>query len=191
MLFPTYAPSWHGLGNAYRALRRDSDAIEAYQKAISLDPNQAWSYHNLGQIFTQQDDFPRAIKQYQQAIDRHGADRARAASWVGLGDAYSAAERHRDAIEAYQQTLKLDPDQAYAWNGLGMALAAIQLANRFERSGSPSASGHTFGLYRLEILAAAGYDGFVSIELEDANFNGTEEGEKQGLLLARRFLEGC
>jgi len=43
----------------------------------------------------------------------------------------------------------------------------------------------------FEILAAAGYDGFVSIELEDADFNGSEAGEKQGLLLARRFLEGC
>ncbi len=36
--------------------------------------------------------------------------------------------------------------------GLGMALAAIQLASRFEqRSGGTS---HTFGVYRLEILAA-------------------------------------
>jgi len=43
----------------------------------------------------------------------------------------------------------------------------------------------------FEMLAAAGYDGFVSIELEDANFNGSEDGEKQGLLLARRYLEGC
>ena len=41
--------------------------------------------------------------------------------------------------------------------GLGMALAAIQLATRFEgRRGplSPRATSHTFGLYRLEILAA-------------------------------------
>ena len=37
--------------------------------------------------------------------------------------------------------------------GLGMALAAIQLANRFERR-SDRVSQHTFGLYRLEILAA-------------------------------------
>ena len=37
--------------------------------------------------------------------------------------------------------------------GLGMALAAIQLANRFERNGNAETS-HTFGLYRLEILAA-------------------------------------
>ncbi len=37
--------------------------------------------------------------------------------------------------------------------GLGMALAAIQLANRFERNPGTTTS-HTFGLYRLEILAA-------------------------------------
>ena len=40
--------------------------------------------------------------------------------------------------------------------GLGMALAAIQLASRFESQTDerPSSSSHTFGLYRLEILAA-------------------------------------
>ena len=36
--------------------------------------------------------------------------------------------------------------------GLGMALAAIQLANRWERRADSGQ--HTFGLYRLEILAA-------------------------------------
>lgn len=38
--------------------------------------------------------------------------------------------------------------------GLGMALAAIQLASRFERRRGEQRSHHTFGLYRLEILAA-------------------------------------
>ena len=38
--------------------------------------------------------------------------------------------------------------------GIGMALAAIQLATRFERTTSTTRSSHTFGLYRLEILAA-------------------------------------
>ncbi len=38
--------------------------------------------------------------------------------------------------------------------GLGMALAAIQLATRFERGRQGTSSRHTFGLYRLEILAA-------------------------------------
>jgi cobalt-zinc-cadmium efflux system protein len=38
--------------------------------------------------------------------------------------------------------------------GLGMALAAIQLATRFADRPTASRSTHTFGLYRLEILAA-------------------------------------
>lgn len=38
--------------------------------------------------------------------------------------------------------------------GIGMALAAIRLATRFTDRKDGSQSGHTFGLYRLEILAA-------------------------------------
>lgn len=38
--------------------------------------------------------------------------------------------------------------------GIGMALAAIQLASRFAERADDRRSRHTFGLYRLEILAA-------------------------------------
>lgn len=41
------------------------------------------------------------------------------------------------------------------------------------------------------ILKQLGYTGCVSIELEDASFNGTEEGEKFGLLQGGRYLQGC
>lgn len=40
----------------------------------------------------------------------------------------------------------------------------------------------------FEILAKAGYQGAVCIELEDENFNGTEDGEKAGILAGARFL---
>jgi sugar phosphate isomerase/epimerase len=43
----------------------------------------------------------------------------------------------------------------------------------------------------LSVLKDAGYTGVVSIELEDMNFNGTEAGEKLGLLQSAHFLEGC
>ena len=41
----------------------------------------------------------------------------------------------------------------------------------------------------LSQLQAAGYKGFVSIELEDENFNGTTEGEQRGFLASRDFLK--
>jgi sugar phosphate isomerase/epimerase len=43
----------------------------------------------------------------------------------------------------------------------------------------------------FKTLAAANYHGVVSIELEDENFNGTEAGEKAGLVHARDFLGGA
>lgn len=43
----------------------------------------------------------------------------------------------------------------------------------------------------FRILEELGYGGCVSVELEDANFNGTEEGEKTGILQGVHFLSGC
>jgi len=45
--------------------------------------------------------------------------------------------------------------------------------------------------HAFQILQRHYYNGAVSIELEDKNFNGTQEGEQAGLLLAARFLQGC
>jgi sugar phosphate isomerase/epimerase len=43
----------------------------------------------------------------------------------------------------------------------------------------------------FKILAAANYRGIVSIELEDARFNGDAESKKLGFIKSREFLEGC
>jgi sugar phosphate isomerase/epimerase len=40
----------------------------------------------------------------------------------------------------------------------------------------------------LRILKDNGYDGFVSIELEDENFNGTDDGERAGFIASGQFL---
>ena len=43
----------------------------------------------------------------------------------------------------------------------------------------------------FRILSAHHYAGAVSIELEDADYNGTEDGEKRGILAGARFLSDC
>jgi sugar phosphate isomerase/epimerase len=42
----------------------------------------------------------------------------------------------------------------------------------------------------FSILKSAGYRGVVSVELEDENFNGSESGEKTGLVQSLEFLRG-
>lgn len=51
--------------------------------------------------------------------------------------------------------------------------------------------GETRWVKVFEILKERGYAGAVSIELEDENFNGSEAGEKQGILAGAHFLAGC
>jgi sugar phosphate isomerase/epimerase len=43
--------------------------------------------------------------------------------------------------------------------------------------------------YVLRVLQAAGYKGAVSVELEDEQFNGTEDGEKRGLIVSLAYLQ--
>lgn len=43
----------------------------------------------------------------------------------------------------------------------------------------------------MRILAENGYQGAVSIELEDADYNGSEAGEKRGLIAGAQFLSSC
>ncbi|MBZ0293405.1 MAG: sugar phosphate isomerase/epimerase [Anaerolineae bacterium] len=43
----------------------------------------------------------------------------------------------------------------------------------------------------FRILKDHNYQGMVSVELEDQNFNGTETGEKLGITLGAQFLKGC
>ena len=42
----------------------------------------------------------------------------------------------------------------------------------------------------FSILKAGGYNGIVSVELEDENFNGSDEGEKAGFVNSLAFLKG-
>jgi sugar phosphate isomerase/epimerase len=49
--------------------------------------------------------------------------------------------------------------------------------------------GHTPWADVLRILHESGYRGGISVELEDEEFNGTEAGEKRGLMQSLRFLQ--
>jgi sugar phosphate isomerase/epimerase len=73
--------------------------------------------------------------------------------------------------------------------------------------GAAFAKGHGFGAHTwrytlpghgvarwteiFRILQQAGYTGAVCVELEDENFNGSEDGEKEGLLRSLDFLRGA
>jgi len=77
-----------------------------------------------------------AIDIYRQIIDRRDDHPDLAVSWNSLGDIYDSLQREDEAIAAYEQAIRLDPDYNWAYNRLG----AI-----YERRGD---SDQAFALYR-------------------------------------------
>lgn len=51
--------------------------------------------------------------------------------------------------------------------------------------------GVTRWIRAFQILRDAEYKGAVCVELEDENYNGTEDGEKAGILAGAKYLAGC
>lgn len=62
----------------------------------------------------------QAISRYENAVERE----PNAANYLQLGVAYYIAHQWNDALRAFEKTIELDPNQAYAYYYLGVLYAA-------------------------------------------------------------------
>jgi tetratricopeptide (TPR) repeat protein len=92
-------------------------AIEAYVKALQLNPEAAGALVNLGTIHYRQRKFGEAEKYYCQAI---AADPEYPLAQFNLGNLYDEQNRFADAFERYRRALALNP--AYADAHFNIAL---------------------------------------------------------------------
>jgi sugar phosphate isomerase/epimerase len=82
----------------------------------------------------------------------------------------------------------LDPEAEYEFGSQGAAFAAPHGFGEWKWRYTIPGHGAARWSEIFDLLADASYAGAVSIELEDENFNGTEEGEKKALKLSAEFL---
>ena len=71
------AVSWNNIGNIYREMKQEKEAIDAYRQAIDLDPAFSWPYQNLGSIFEERGDHEEALAYYQQATRQYRVEHDR------------------------------------------------------------------------------------------------------------------
>jgi Flp pilus assembly protein TadD len=113
-------------GNNARDERNYLAAETAYRRALSLKPKDSRSIYGLGNIFSDQQRWEEAERSYQQAInlEPNSPEAHIALSFVltqpvvgsNLADRYSLAEKMA------RKALLLDPDNAVAYDQLGVAL---------------------------------------------------------------------
>ena len=93
---------WNELGNTYFKAGAYDEAIDAYGKAIELNPGFGWAYSNLALVYTCKGKLAEAIPLYQKSIELLSDKADRAISWNRLGDAYRQLNEYDNAAAAYE-----------------------------------------------------------------------------------------
>jgi tetratricopeptide (TPR) repeat protein len=114
-------PAFHNnLGEAYRALRRVSEAVASFRRALELNEDMAEAHANLGHALWELGKLEEAIAHYYRALEL-------APSMAGvhsnLGNALKDQGKRDEALACYRRALELKPDLAEAHGNLGKALA--------------------------------------------------------------------
>ena len=113
----------NSLGYAYAKAELYDDAIEHYQKAISINPDPEWTSivcQALGSIFAEnKGNAEAAISTYQAGIilDPKNYD-----LYIALGDIYMADYDLDKAIRSYCDAITLNPEDFRAYSKVGIAL---------------------------------------------------------------------
>lgn len=97
----------------------DAQATAAFETAARLEPNNFWAPFYRGALAYENENWEEAVKYLQRSTELNPSY---AGSYLMLGRSWAKFGRKTDAIAAYQQVLKLTPDNAEA----KMALSQLQ-----------------------------------------------------------------
>ncbi|MEH2381017.1 MAG: tetratricopeptide repeat protein [Nostoc sp.] len=98
-------------------------AVEDFNQAIKLDPQNALAYNKRGNAYYRLGDYEQAQADSSQAILLNPQN---ANAYFDRGFAFSELGKYKEAIADYTQAIKLNPKNAYAYYGRGLALAQLK-----------------------------------------------------------------
>ena len=129
---------YNRLGVNYLNNGQHNYAIDAFKKAVKLNPSSTEAHFNLGRAFKRKgvdeqaksefsfshrlnpSKYNECVKKYKEKIDYEVADTK---NYSGLGSAYAEKGMIDDAINAYKKSIEIEPDNARVHYSLGTLYA--------------------------------------------------------------------
>ena len=152
--------------------KNDRDAFGAFDKAIGLDPENAYAYRVRGGAYASKSDWNRAIEDYTKAIDLGPKD---ARGYASRGEAYGEKGEWDRAIDDFTKAIGLDPNpgrygvRGDAYRNKGDPDRAIQDYTKAIELDPKVAAGYTgrgeaYGAKRDWNRAIADYDKAIELD---------------------------
>ena len=106
------------LGSAYHHKKEYDKAIEAYEKAVSINPKKDEAYYNMGNAYDDKKEYDKAIEAYVKAVS---INPKKDGAYNNMGNAYSHKKEYDKAIEAYVKAVSINPKNDEAYYNMGNA----------------------------------------------------------------------
>jgi eukaryotic-like serine/threonine-protein kinase len=115
---PNSRLAYNLFGVFYRERNEYEKALQMFGKVIQIAPDWYGTYVNIGAIYNDMGQFEKSIDPLKKSI----SIRASYPGYINLGAAYAGLKQWTDAVNAYQEAIKLDPQPYVTWGNLGTAL---------------------------------------------------------------------
>ncbi len=127
---PTDAVAHNNLANALLRQGSADEAIQHYREAVRLWPGYADARFNLGGTLAKHDRLDEAIAEFRAVLKDEAANKLprpaiMARALRHLGNAHFQKREYEQAVEAYRQSLQLQPGQYRAHYNLALALKKL------------------------------------------------------------------
>jgi cyclophilin family peptidyl-prolyl cis-trans isomerase/tetratricopeptide (TPR) repeat protein len=133
-LSPNTADVLNERAQIYAAMGDLEQALEIYDRSLTVDDEYAKTYLSLGQLYIAQEEWDKAAEAYETALEISPSS---ADSYSNLGYVYSRIGDSEAALEAYQKAVELRPynyvdyqNLAVLYYQMGQIDAAVREANR-------------------------------------------------------------
>jgi len=110
--------AWNNLGLAYFGLRKDPEAIAAFDKQIEINPYDEYAYNNLGRVYWQERKYDDAVTAFHKQLEINPLDKF---AHANLGAMYSEWHKYADAAPELEKAASLTPDNPELQVSLGDA----------------------------------------------------------------------
>jgi len=169
---PKFTRAWLWLGEIYKFTGQADSALEAYQKAIAIAPQEPVSYKALGFTLMGMRRFEEAIPVWQNLIKTVPGD---SDGPVNLATCLSRLKRYEEAVSVLESAVKNNPDRPSL---------QLQLGSAYLERGSEEKALATF---KMAIEADSGSDALNADMLNSVAYALAEK--KKGLSQALQFAE--
>jgi Flp pilus assembly protein TadD len=119
---PNHHLFWARMGEAYDLAGRNDDAINAYQQAVTLKPDNASYYNNLGNVLARAGKIDDARIAYTKSAELDPPNAGFA--WRNFGISLYQSNRMQEGVEPLKKATEIDPKNAQSWYLLGACLVA-------------------------------------------------------------------